>query len=163
MYRRALSICEKRLGPVHPILPSALNSIARACTQLGADAEAGKLYRRSIAICEKVRGADPSQFFWALNGQGVICANQHRHQESEELYLRATSTAWRLPVNLVPSWPKIGRSPQREERYCAFILQQIFAIIGDMVRRPNERARKRCPGDREPNFGIQFASDFCNT
>ena len=69
----------------------------------------------------------------------------------------------RLPVNLISSWPRVGRSPQTKGIIAGFILQQIFVIEGAILLRPDERARNRCPGDREPNFAIEFASEFCNT
>jgi hypothetical protein len=67
-------------------------------------------------------------------------------------------TSRQLGFSLANGWPQ----SVEEERYCGFILQQIFATEGPVLGRPMREARKRRLDYREPNFAVQFASDFCN-
>ena len=48
-------------------------------------------------------------------------------------------------VNLVSLLAKIGRSPQAEGRYWAFILQRIFAIAGAILPRPDVKGAEEMP------------------
>ncbi len=56
LYRRAISIGEKTLGPEHPNLATRLNNLAGLYQDQGKYAEAEPLYRRSLGIFEKVLG-----------------------------------------------------------------------------------------------------------
>jgi hypothetical protein len=72
-------------------------------------------------------------------------------------------TVRQLDFFLLTKGQRVGRSRQTKGIIAGFILQQIFAIEGAILLRPDETARKRCPDDRELRFAIEFASDFCNT
>ena len=56
LYRRAIAIGEKVLGPEHPRLAIWLNNLALLYLALGKYGEAEPLYRRSLGIFEKVLG-----------------------------------------------------------------------------------------------------------
>ena len=56
MYKRALGIKEKTLGPEHPEVATALNNLAMAYGSHGRHAEAELMYKRALAIYDKVLG-----------------------------------------------------------------------------------------------------------
>jgi tetratricopeptide (TPR) repeat protein len=58
LYRRALAIREKALGPDHPNTAESLNNLAGLYRSQGRYAEAEPLYRRALAICEQALGPD---------------------------------------------------------------------------------------------------------
>lgn len=53
LYRRALAIDEKRLGPEHPEVATCLNNLAQLLQDTNLLAEAEPLLRRAVAIAEK--------------------------------------------------------------------------------------------------------------
>jgi tetratricopeptide (TPR) repeat protein len=56
LYRRALAILEKQLGPEHPDIARSLNNLALLFEFDRRYAEAEPLYRRALAIYEKQLG-----------------------------------------------------------------------------------------------------------
>ena len=58
LYRRALAIDEKALGPDHPGVAIDLNNLAALLYTKGDYAAAEPLYRRALAIDEKTLGPD---------------------------------------------------------------------------------------------------------
>ena len=58
LYKRALAIREKALGPDHPDVAKALNNLAVLYQKQGRYAEAEPLYKRALAIREKALGPD---------------------------------------------------------------------------------------------------------
>ena len=58
LYKRALAIGEKALGPDHPDVAQSLNNLASCTTHQGRYAEAEPLYKRALAIREKALGPD---------------------------------------------------------------------------------------------------------
>ena len=58
MYRRALAIQEKALGPDHPDIATSLTGLAIVLESKGDYAEALQFYRRALAIAEKVSGRE---------------------------------------------------------------------------------------------------------
>jgi Tfp pilus assembly protein PilF len=61
LYRRALAIQEKALGPNHPDTANSLNNLALLLHDKGDSAGAEPLYRRALAIREKALGPDHPQ------------------------------------------------------------------------------------------------------
>ncbi|HEX9256594.1 MAG TPA: tetratricopeptide repeat protein, partial [Candidatus Angelobacter sp.] len=59
LYRRALAINEKALGPEHPNTASSLNNLALLLKEQGKFSEAEPLYRRALAIREGVFDSQP--------------------------------------------------------------------------------------------------------
>jgi tetratricopeptide (TPR) repeat protein len=55
---RALAICEKVLGPEHPVTATSLGKLARLLQAQGDLAAARPLYERVLAIREKVLGPE---------------------------------------------------------------------------------------------------------
>ncbi len=58
LYRRALAIDEKALGPEHPDVGQSLNNLAEGYHSQGRYAEAEPLYKRALAIFEKALGPE---------------------------------------------------------------------------------------------------------
>jgi hypothetical protein len=58
LYRRALAINEKRLGPDRPTVATGLNNLAVLLQATNRLAEAEPLMRRALALNEKSLGAD---------------------------------------------------------------------------------------------------------
>ncbi len=67
LYRRALAIREKALGPEHPDLATDLNNLALLYRAQGKYAQAEPLSRRALAIWEKALGPDHPQVATTLN------------------------------------------------------------------------------------------------
>jgi tetratricopeptide (TPR) repeat protein len=58
LYRRALAIDEKSLGPDHPDVARAVNNLALLLKVANRLSEAEPLYRRALGILEQSLGAD---------------------------------------------------------------------------------------------------------
>ncbi len=58
LYKRALAIVEKALGPDHPQVATSLNNLAELYRAQGKYGEAEPLYKRSLAIMEKALGPE---------------------------------------------------------------------------------------------------------
>ena len=56
LYRRALEIWEKALGPKHPSMAQGLNNLAVLLDDQGRYRQAEPLYRRALAIRERALG-----------------------------------------------------------------------------------------------------------
>ena len=58
LYKRALAISEKAIGPEHPDVAASLGNLGKLYQAQGRYAEAEPLYNRALLISEKVLGAD---------------------------------------------------------------------------------------------------------
>ncbi len=58
LYKRALAIWEKALGPDHPAVATSLNNLGELYRAQGRYAQAEPLYKRALAIWEKALGPD---------------------------------------------------------------------------------------------------------
>ena len=89
LYKRALAIHEKALGPDHPDVATALNNLAELYRYQGRYAEAEPLYKRSLAIVEKALGPDHPDVAKALNNLAELYHEQDRYADAEPLYKRS--------------------------------------------------------------------------
>ena len=89
LYKRALAIAEKALGPDHPDVASCLNNLAILYKAQGRYAEAEPLYKRALAIREKALGPDHPSLAQSLNNLALLYDAQGRYVEAEPLYKRA--------------------------------------------------------------------------
>lgn len=89
LYKRALAIREKALGPNHPDLASLLNNLALIYQAGQRYGEAESLYKRALAIREKALGANHPDVARSLVNLADLHAVQARHREAEALYRRA--------------------------------------------------------------------------
>src|SRR5437868_8086286 len=58
LYRNALTIYEKTVGPDHPLVAGTLNNLGSLLERMDKPAEAVPLLRRSLEIAEKTYGPD---------------------------------------------------------------------------------------------------------
>ena len=89
LYRRALAIGEKRLGPDHPAVATSLNNLALLLKTQGKYVEAEPLYRRALAIGEKRLGPDHPAVATRLNNLAGLLQAQGKYVEAEPLFRRA--------------------------------------------------------------------------
>src|SRR5882757_7457170 len=80
---------EKKFGPAHRDVGTALNNLAQIYGSQGRDGEAEPLFKRSIAILEKTAGLDSPEIASALNNLAALYQRQERFTEAEPLFKRA--------------------------------------------------------------------------
>ncbi|MCH9020758.1 MAG: CHAT domain-containing protein, partial [Proteobacteria bacterium] len=89
LYKRALAVREKALGPDHPDVATSLNNLAGLYRLQGRYEAAEPLYMRSLAIKEKALGPDHAGVAASLNNLALLYENQGRYEAAEPLYKRA--------------------------------------------------------------------------
>ncbi len=91
LYKQALSIFEKALGPDHPDTGTALSNLALVYADTGRYAEADPLYKQALSIFEKALGSDHPDTGTALSNLAALYAATGRYAEAEPLYKQALS------------------------------------------------------------------------
>jgi tetratricopeptide (TPR) repeat protein len=89
LYRRALAILEKVLGPEHPDVVKALNNLALVYRAQGRYEEAEPLFQRALAIAEKALGPEHPNLGGGLSNLATLYRAQGRDEEAEPLLQRA--------------------------------------------------------------------------
>jgi len=89
LFKRALAIDEKALGPEHPQVASDLNNLAALYVHQGKYAEAEPLLKQALMIDEKVLGPEHPQVAKGLNNLSALYADQGKYAEAEPLFERA--------------------------------------------------------------------------
>jgi tetratricopeptide (TPR) repeat protein len=89
LYKRALDIREKVLGPDHPDTARSLNNLASLYSSQGQYKEAEPLNRRALKINEKALGPDHPDTATSLNNLAALYGCQGKYREAEPLYKRA--------------------------------------------------------------------------
>jgi tetratricopeptide (TPR) repeat protein len=89
LYKRALGIWEKALGPEHPDVATSLNNLALLYQAQGKLAEAEPLYKRSLDIVEKALGPEHPNVAASLNNLALLYQAQGKLGEAEPLFKRA--------------------------------------------------------------------------
>src|SRR5208283_1560796 len=89
LYRQALAIDEKALGPNHPDVATNLNNLAELLQAKGDDAGAEPLYRRALAIDEKVLGPDHPTVAACVNNLALLLDAKGDYAGAEPLFRRA--------------------------------------------------------------------------
>ena len=89
LYRRALVIDEKALGPDHPYVGGDLNNLASLLVAKDDYAGAEQLYRRALAIDEKALGPDHHALGRDLNNLANLLKAKGDYAGAEPLYRRA--------------------------------------------------------------------------
>src|SRR5262249_37175494 len=89
LYRRALAIAEKSVGPDHPAVAATLNNLAELYRDNGQYAEAEPLYRRALATAEKTLGPDHADVAAIVDGMAALYRQLGRMTEAELLAIRA--------------------------------------------------------------------------
>ena len=91
LYKRALAIREKALGPDHPDVALSLNNLAFLYDKQGRYADAEPLYKRSLAISEKALGPDHPDVATSLNNLAALYSNRDNIPKPN----RYTNERWR--------------------------------------------------------------------
>jgi regulator of protease activity HflC (stomatin/prohibitin superfamily) len=89
LYRRALAIREKALGPGHLDFGRALTSLSAVLLSLGKYADAEPFLRRALAIREKALGPERPDVARILKNLGRVYRAQKRYGEAETALRRA--------------------------------------------------------------------------
>ena len=89
LYKRALAIREKTLGPDHPDTAQSLNNLAALYDSQGQYVQAEPLYRRALAVREKSLGPDHPDTAGSLNNLAGLYRIQGRYAQAEALCERA--------------------------------------------------------------------------
>ena len=89
LYKRALAINEKVLGPDHPDVAISLNNLAGLFDTQGQYVEAEPLYRRALRIKENAFGLDHSSVALSVNNLAGLYRNQGQYAQAESLFRRA--------------------------------------------------------------------------
>ncbi len=89
LYKRALAIWEKALGPESPEVATSLNNVASLYQAQGKYADAEPLFTRSLAIAEKALGPEHPQVAASLNNLALLYKHQGRYADAEPLYKRS--------------------------------------------------------------------------
>jgi CHAT domain-containing protein/tetratricopeptide (TPR) repeat protein len=86
---RALDLAERRFGPDHPTVSTALNNLAFVYSAQGRYSEAEPLYQRALAIAEKALGPDHPNVASDLGNLAELYRALGRSADAEPLYKRA--------------------------------------------------------------------------
>ena len=89
LYKHALAIDEKILGPDHPSFARDLNNLAELYRIQGRYAKSEPLIKRSLAILEVAFGSDHPDLAFVLNNLALLYLAQSRYAEAEPLFKRA--------------------------------------------------------------------------
>ena len=89
LYKRALAILEKTLGPEHPSVATALNNLAELYRAQGDYARALSLFERALAIREKALGPEHPNVATTLNNLAGLYEAQGDYARALPLYERA--------------------------------------------------------------------------
>jgi tetratricopeptide (TPR) repeat protein len=93
LFRQALAIAEKSLGPNHPDTAGSLNNLASLLESQGNFAGAEPLYRRALAICEKTLGPNHPHTAMSLDNLAGVLEAKGDYASAEPLYRRALAIA----------------------------------------------------------------------
>ena len=93
LYKRALAIRDRMLGPNHPEVAKSLNRLGSLFYAQGRYPEAEPIYKRALAIREAALAQSPGDVADTLNNLAVVYRAQRRLAEAEALLKRALSIA----------------------------------------------------------------------
>jgi len=138
LYRGALTVGEKSLGPDHPNVVLTLNNLAALLSNTNRIAEAEPLYRRALTIRENSLGPDHPDVAASLNNLAILLKETDRKVEAEPLYRRALAN-WEK--SLGPDYPLL-----------AVLLNNLANLLDDSHRQAEAaRVRLRAKAIKEKN------------
>jgi tetratricopeptide (TPR) repeat protein len=105
LYRRALAISEKALGPDHPAVATSLDHLGLLYDHQGQYPDAEPLYKRALTIREKALGPDHASVSISLNNLAFLYNYQGRYAKAEPLLRRALAI---FENALGPDHPGLG-------------------------------------------------------
>ena len=107
LYKCALAITEKALGPDHPDVATSLNNLAVLYEAQAKYDQAEPLYKRALAISEKALGPDHPDVATSLNNLAELYRAQAKYDQAEPLYKRALAIKEKA---LGPDHPSVATS-----------------------------------------------------
>jgi tetratricopeptide (TPR) repeat protein len=105
LFRRALAIREKALGPEHPEVAASLSCLAALYYLQGRYEEAAPLWERTLRIHEQ--GPEHPDMAWSLNNLALLYDKQGRYAKAEPLYERSLAIREKA---MGPEHPKVATS-----------------------------------------------------
>jgi tetratricopeptide (TPR) repeat protein len=128
LYKRAIAIDEKVLGPEHPDVAPSLNNLALLYRDTGRYPEAEPLYNRVLSIWEKALGPEHPNIATVANNLAELYQATGRYPEAEPLFQRSLSIREKVlgpehpdvaPSlnNLAALYQATGRYPEAEPLY----------------------------------------------
>ena len=119
LYRRAVAIQERALGPDHPALANTLANLGTLLDQRGKYSESEPLQRRAVDIFEKTLGPLHPDTAASLTTLALSLDRQGKLVDAEATYLKAVETARRAgnPRILLLNSSRLGFSLAKRGRY----------------------------------------------
>ncbi len=119
LFRKALSIQERTLGPLHPATANTLNNLSTYLDRRGRPEEAEPLQRRAVDILEKSLGPLHPDTAAMLTTLAVMLDRQGKLTESESLYRKAVEVSRRAgnPRILLLNSSRLGFTLAKHGRY----------------------------------------------
>jgi tetratricopeptide (TPR) repeat protein len=149
LFRQALAICEKELGPEHRKTSTKLNNLASLLWQQERYAEAEPLYRRALGIDEKALGTNHPDLMFPLDGLGLTLHTLGRYAEAEPLHRRSLKLC---EENLGPDHPDTAIAMNNLS--CLLREQRRFAEAEPLARRALAVYEKRMGPDHPHTIGM---------
>ena len=119
MYRRALAIQERTLGPQNPATANSLNNLAVMLGLRGDFAQAERLHRAALATMEKVFGEQHPDTAAILTSLSLVLDRQGKLVEAEASYQRAVEISRRAENRraLLVNASRLGYSLAKRGRF----------------------------------------------
>jgi len=119
LFRKALAIQERTLGPSHPATANTLNNLSTYLDRRGRSQEAEPLQRRALDILEKSLGSLHPDTAAMLTTLAVMLDRQGKLTEAEALYRKAVEVARQAgnPRILLLNSSRLGFSLAKHGRY----------------------------------------------
>ena len=119
LFRKALSVQERTLGPQHPATANTLNNLSTLLDRRGRTAEAEPLQRRALDILEKNLGPLHPDTAAMLTTLAVMLDRKGELTESEALYRKAVDVARKAgnPRILLLNSSRLGFALAKRGRY----------------------------------------------
>ena len=119
LFRKALAIQERTLGPDHPATANTLNNLSTYLDRRGRPQEAEPLQRRALAILDKALGPPHPDTAAMLTTLAVMLDRQGKLTEAEALYRKAVEIARQAgnPRILLLNSSRLGFTLAKHGRY----------------------------------------------
>ena len=150
LYKRALAISEKALGPDHPDVGSSLNNLAMLYESQGRYAEAEPLYKRALAISEKALGPDHPDVGSSLNNLAMLYFVQRDWARAADFWRRSTGVIVRRAqrgtddVGQALTGKRKGEAEQESDRFWGLV-KAAHRLASQGSRRRSELAARDVP------------------
>jgi CHAT domain-containing protein/Tfp pilus assembly protein PilF len=89
LYKRAVEISERSLGPDHPQVAASLNNLATLYVDQGRYVDAEQLFKQVLAMRERAFGPDHPQVAGSLSNLATLYRELNRNADAEPLFKRA--------------------------------------------------------------------------